>query len=955
MQPQPDHSDEEQIGQILNDFLDRKGRGEDVSAEQLLQDHPEFAAELQEHLEMLRELAPGDARDLPPASAIPGYRLVRLIHRGGQGTVYQAIQQSTGRTVAVKVMREGAFADARDRARFDREASILAAMSHPNLVGIIDRGTAATGSFYLVMEFVDGVPLDEYVLRLRQDPTVGPAGLARILELFTKIAEAVHTAHEQGVIHRDLKPANILVDERGEPHILDFGLARTPWTLMTDETQPQPVTITGQFIGSLPWASPEQAEGSSDQIDVRTDIYSLGVILYQMLTGQFPYEVVGTMRDVLDNIMKVAPTPPSRVLAKSQTKALAYWRRRWRRNTAVNPVIEAIVLKALAKSRDSRYQSAAEFAGDIAGYLAGQPTIAARGLRLMRKRRLVTMASCAAAVALTVGLGIGWLVRPDGLRATSGEVHLPITTALPDLQGADVWHWEATACRIYPDKGFLDFSVSKVNDTVLLTAAAESPEGWSVVQDVCLDSLVDFKGLESVRVEARISGRGRLAVLLTDGRPPAANGEPEALPLLFTAGWGSADPASIDGQKITIILSPPQYAAIVYVGDPPTLSQVVDIPQDMVRWRLRFQAQARRAGITPTTRPATETQPGADPAAPSRDHSELRVENVSVHRFGESLLAGRVLDERTHRPVEKATVRSAQGAQYCTGSNGLYVLKLDAADGNILIDVAAEGFEPVDPSTFVAPKPGGITRADLIMTRTLIRYGDALSCFDVPAAEPRSFVVSDGRLFFIAAQDRQVNAVQEGQACLYSADLTGMNPQRILATGDIDSLVCVNGAIYGASVWRSKLYRIDLATGVRVEREMPVCWPRALAFDGQRLWYLESCRPEHRHVLHAMEWPPGPVWRELSAITTSDTSVFGLAYGEGKLWVSGDEYVYELDPAKALVANDMNDAVTHRFPGHFQQLSFGEGTLWGLDKEAGKICRINLLEAAAQPATKPQQ
>ena len=143
----------------------------------------------------------------------------------------------------------------------------------------------------------------------------------------------MNAAHLRGVIHRDLKPGNIRVDADGEPHILDFGLAKVAMPETMDSSLPEVMTITGQFLGSLPWASPEQAEGRPEKIDVRTDVYSLGVILYHMLTGRFPYEVVGNMRDVLDNILKAEPAKPSTVRRQ------------------INDEVETIVLKCLAKER----------------------------------------------------------------------------------------------------------------------------------------------------------------------------------------------------------------------------------------------------------------------------------------------------------------------------------------------------------------------------------------------------------------------------------------------------------------------------------------------------------------------------------------------------------------------------------------------------------------------------
>jgi tetratricopeptide (TPR) repeat protein/predicted Ser/Thr protein kinase len=312
-----------------------------------------------------------DEDALPPPDSIPGYDILREIHRGGQGVVYQAIQRATKRKVAVKVMHEGPFAGSRGRARFEREVEILAQLEHPNIVSVIDSGSSA-GSSYYVMDYISGQPLDAWLA------SAGKEGrsIDETLRMFTKICDAVNAAHLKGITHRDLKPSNIRIDANGEPHVLDFGLAKVLIGEVTAESKGggadhmQMVSVTGQFIGSLPWASPEQAEGVPGKIDIRSDVYSLGVVLYQMLTGgKFPYTVVGNMRDVMDNILKAEPAKPSTIRRQ------------------INDEVETIVLKALSKERERRYQSAGELARDVRHYLQGEPIEAMRdsGWYLLRK------------------------------------------------------------------------------------------------------------------------------------------------------------------------------------------------------------------------------------------------------------------------------------------------------------------------------------------------------------------------------------------------------------------------------------------------------------------------------------------------------------------------------------------------------------------------------------------
>jgi len=337
-----------------------------------------------------------------PAEGIPGYRFVGELHRGGQGVVFEAVQISTGRIVAVKLMRSGPLASAAEKFRFEREVQILAQLRHPNIVTIHDSGHAA-GCDYFVMDYIAGSPLDEY-MAVRRPP------LAERLSQFVKICDAVNLAHLQGVIHRDLKPGNIRVDDAGQPHVLDFGLAK----LAVDPALSlgaEGMTQTGQFVGSLPWASPEQAEGRVADVDVRTDVYSLGVLLYQMLTGCFPYPLAPSITEAVRVIATREPDNPRA------------------HNHEIDAELATIVLKCLRKERERRYQSAGELGRDIQHYLRGEPIEAKRDsfgyvLRKHIARRKLA-ATVVAAFFLTVCVGFVvslhfWrqaLIAADGQRS----------------------------------------------------------------------------------------------------------------------------------------------------------------------------------------------------------------------------------------------------------------------------------------------------------------------------------------------------------------------------------------------------------------------------------------------------------------------------------------------------------------------------------------------------------
>ncbi len=390
------------------ELLERLASGEAADPE--LREHvsscSRCAAEadrLREHLALADELAQACAAaptsELDAPLEIAGYELLGEIHRGGQGVVHRAVQRATRRTVAVKVLLERALGSARRRRRFEREVEVVASFAHPRIVTVHDSGQTADGKPYLVMELVEGAPLDEHARA-----AAARGDLAGLLRVFVEVCDAVSYAHRHGVIHRDLKPSNVLVDRDGAPHVLDFGLAkRLDESALDSELE---LTRSGEFAGTLAYAAPEQLSAEAGAIDTRTDVYALGVLLHQALTGRFPYPLTGKMADVAQRIVRSDPPPPSRALAsgdRGHDEPLPTWR--------LDADLDTIVGKALAKAPVRRYQSAGELGDDLERFLRREP-IVARGAnswylltKLVGRHRLASALS-AAAVLLVLALSI---------------------------------------------------------------------------------------------------------------------------------------------------------------------------------------------------------------------------------------------------------------------------------------------------------------------------------------------------------------------------------------------------------------------------------------------------------------------------------------------------------------------------------------------------------------------
>jgi serine/threonine protein kinase len=417
---------------------------------------------------------------ITPGTAVGSYTLRELLGQGGMGQVWQAEQtEPIKRTVAIKLIKSD-LAGRQVLARFEAERQALTMMDHPNIARILDAGAMPDGKPYFVMELVRGVPINRYCDEARLNTE-------ERLALFIPVCQAIQHAHQKGIIHRDLKPSNILItqyDGKPVPKVIDFGVAKAVHQPLTDQSMQ---TELGSLIGTLEYMSPEQADLNNLDIDTRADIYSLGVILYELLAGSPPFTSkqlrAAAFTEMLRLIREIDPPKPSTKLSKSEALPSIAANRKLeprRLQSLVTGDLDWIVMKALAKERNQRYESANGFAQDIQRYLvnepvqAGPPSASYRLRKFVQRNRGKVLAAGLVFLALIAGvIGTTYGMLEANTQATKANNEAAAKEKARAAEAAEREKAEKARDRT---RQALDAMISEVTGDSLTTQLTVSPE-----------------------------------------------------------------------------------------------------------------------------------------------------------------------------------------------------------------------------------------------------------------------------------------------------------------------------------------------------------------------------------------------------------------------------------------------------------------------------------------------
>ena len=810
---------------------------------------------------------------------IAHFQLLEQLGMGAFGSVWKARDTDLDRMVALKIPR-GDHLSPEEIERFFREARAAAQFRHPNLVGVQAVGREGN-QLYIVSDFIEGLPLDawrgEQQLEFRQT-----------VELVHKIASAIQVAHDGGVIHRDLKPQNILIDSDDEPCIVDFGMAKRH--LEAD------LTSEGQTLGTPLYMSPEQASGGSKDVDRRSDVYAMGIILYELLTGTTPFK--GSTLEVCRQHLESEPPSPRKI------------------NGQIPRDLETICLQCLEKEPDRRYQTAQELADELKRYLDGEPikarpsSVLNRAWRWSKRRPLIASLSGALLFAMIV-ICVLLIVQPPPP---------PPSPILVDDQfseselNRELWDW-GQADFSFPGTRGRSYSVLQKDGQLKITAKT-SRSGNSSVQDVWIDLKRDLKEFnQDLVVDVDLAARGEIGyagIHISDGTRPHSWLDPDSV-VLFAVRGKHNPPLRLDRRFLRVYVCQSESLAILQ-----TLSQGVEILDlsQLDKWLLRFYVSATSSGNLPA------------------DEVTLDVDGVRVSCLrGESGLVGRVIDSVTNRGVGNIDLQIGSDKQtVSTNANGYFFFKTSPGEARVRVP-SHEYAQITDGNVRIEQDSLAWLRIDV--QRTFTGYGDVEMAIPFQHDYVNGLAV-ENECLYVSAPEKGRNT-RNG---LYRIRTDGSSKTRVASLPTAFSLAMMDDRLLGVAWWPGRIYEIAHGGKATQIERLQMDWPRGMAFDGTRMWIVE--KPEMgEHFVHAIN---GVSWKSEAKLAAPEPLAGAIAAApDHRIWVCARSgKVYELDASGRTVPSDLAFPKTPSFSGHYDQLSFGEGALWGVDNQAKRLCRINV-------------
>lgn len=882
------------------------------------------------------------------------YEILETLGIGGMGKVYHVRDTLFPRDVALKIPHLDPHGDDGLLERFRREGQAAAKIVHPHVCPIYDAGQI-DGISYIAMALLRGESLTARIkinaIR-KQLPDQREAA-----EIVLKIAQALDTVHQAGIVHRDVKSSNVMIDNRSnQPVLMDFGLAR-------DAKEVGDLTGSKDTPGTLAYMSPEQIDGRTD---ARSDIYSLGVVLYEYVTGVRPFD--GPLGELINKILNTPPPPPQQF------------------RSDLDPALAAIILKALSKKPADRYQTAGEMAADLKNYLQGPRPAPPKP---PRRRRFGFVAVAAAAILVSAGTiiyvqtnyGTAVLtIEPSDARVTidgdkivvksaQDEVALkvgqhelevtkddfvaktqsfkiirggrellsvrldphPSAKTSPDSQllfrdefaggkiDDNLWRWGETNKFSYQDTGKRnDYRVETKDGCLLIEARARHERGWTSIEDVWLDCQKDFKDAD-VMVEFDLSAVARCGTVLikmTDGKAPTDREDPASI-TLFHAQGDKYRPLSLAKQKLRIEICGSAKTATVYEQEKPLPGFTNIDLSSLSAWRLRFYASA-----------------GTSAGLADEGLASIRLFPITARTIeAKSGVAGRVIDKVTNRGLENVLVETEPGNTTMTGRDGCFLLA--SPPGAYSLRAELSDFVQNDSARArVSIEPAKRHLIELPMTRVKFNYGDVLSSIALDKFDILSFALAPDQIYLTAMESG-------GTPAFYRLSFDRREPVKIGPLSIGRGLTCADARFYAIEAWDKKgFYEIAENGEPTLLHRLNIDWPESLAYDGRLFWFLEANGLENHYGLRALDPESG---REVARLTMQDKDACGLAWGDGRFWISSRAgHVAEIDIERAKEMGTVEAGILHKFPGEYSRLSFANGFLWGWDPKAKRLCKINL-------------